>query len=267
MERRTLESSWVERHTLRLKPVGRADHAKYIVTSDTIQDEYVAATPDAGVQLPPLPQPSSTEELANSKGDVNTRPNMAPREPSLSSRSSGFNYLTAINYANKWTSPPYYGDWREHFNPDFPYYSENCTNYISQVMYAGGLRLVGAASPYLYDTSVWTWNLRGIAGASRTWTAAQYNYTFMKDHSGLFYHLDNIWRAWQGSLLYADWQGDGTIDHAMVVVSYMARNGVLDPIIDQKQRVQHQITLHQSIKNAAKQGHTHVRWYGLQLRF
>lgn len=55
----------------------------------------------------------------------------------------------------------------------------------------------------------------------------------MKDHSGLFSHLDNVWRAWQGSLLYADWQGDGTIDHAMVVVGYMAKNGVLDSIIDQ----------------------------------
>lgn len=262
-QRNSFTSIWTERHTLRLEPQRGAISTSYSVTGDDIQDEYVSAAPDTKDSLPPLPNPSATQEVINNSDDFNSQLN----KPLISSRAKNVDYIKEILYARKWTAAPYNGNEKKDFNPDFPYYKENCANFVSQAMYAGGLPLVGASSPFIYDTSVWTWNLSGILQASRTWSQASKNYVFMKDHSGAFTVLDNIWNAWQGSLLYTDWEGDGTIDHAMVVVGAAVKDGYGDPIIDQKSNNQHEIDLHTSIQHAAQQGHKNVKWYGLQMKF
>lgn len=267
-QQKTLDSSWTERHVIALKPEAQPGSDTYSVVSDTKQDEYTSAKPLADDPLPVLPAPSSTSEPIPDTSLVNKDLGRLKSRATTRAAASKVDYLKEIAYADKWTAAPYNTDAKSGFNPAFPYYDDNCTNFESQAMYAGGLPLVGAPSPFLYDTSVWTWNLSGIASASRTWSYAPSNYTFMKDHSNTFTVMDNIWKAWEGSLLYADWTGDGTIDHAMIVVGVVVSgNGKVNPIIDQKTSNRHQITLQQSIDNASKAGHNKVKWYGLQFKF
>lgn len=43
------------------------------------------------------------------------------------------------DYAITWTSGQYRGDKAEHFNSDYPYSDKNnCANFVSQVLHAGG---------------------------------------------------------------------------------------------------------------------------------
>ncbi len=270
-EKDTLDSSWTDKHVITLTPAGgTSSQPTYNVTSDVVKDDYASVKPLPNDIEPALPTPSSTNE------DPNGAPRVEGEMSNLQSQASaqsntlgkGWGWLDEINYADKWTSAPYAGDAKSDFNPSFPYYDDNCTNFESQAMYAGGLPLVGASSPFLYDTSVWTWNLSGILSASRTWSYAPSNYTFMKDHSNTFTVMDNIWHAWQSSLLYVDWTSDGTIDHVMIVVGVLVSDsGTVDPIIDQKTNNRYQITLHQSIAYAAQAGHKNLTWYGLQYKF
>ncbi|WP_420864653.1 amidase domain-containing protein [Bifidobacterium actinocoloniiforme] len=71
----------------------------------------------------------------------------------------------------------------------------NCTNFLSQAVYAGALRTAWGSSLDVKNEKVWTWNLAGIAHASRTWSGAQMNYTYMRYHSGAFTSESNPYRV------------------------------------------------------------------------
>lgn len=114
----------------------------------------------------------------------------------------------------------------DRMNPDFPIYDEkgdggNCANFVSQSIYAGGLHTTRGNSFDVWNDSVWTWNLSGIARASHTWSGAQRNYNYMKDHSGAFTVESNAYNVGLGGVIYADWEGTGNLGHAMVVVGHI----------------------------------------------
>ncbi|WP_164860119.1 amidase domain-containing protein [Actinomyces wuliandei] len=167
-----------------------------------------------------------------------------------------------VEYAIKWTSSPYDGDEADDFNPEFPREKNNCANFVSQVLRAGGWEYEGGVNPY--DTSNWTTNLTGPAGPSRTWINSAYQYTYVRN--GSYGWLDNIWNAVPGDLLYVDWdpdgRADGTIDHVMVVTGRSLVSG--SPRISQKTLNRSNIPLTQSIAIAEEQGKEDIVWYGLK---
>lgn len=163
-------------------------------------------------------------------------------------------------YAATWTSTPNDGDDEGDFNPDYPYFENNCTNFVSQVLRAGGWEYDNGFRPK--NTENWAPNLWGPAGASWTWNNTSYQYTYVSH--GSYSTLGNIWNAKPGDILYTDWDPngtpDGTIDHAMVVTGTTPEG---DPAISQKTRNRSNISLHHSIFLAEEQGKSIV-WYGLQ---
>jgi len=99
-------------------------------------------------------------------------------------------------------------------NSTYPFYSNNCANFASQVLDTGGWYLTGGNSLQVSDSTKWTYNLAGIAGASRTWSQASSLYTFA-NNTGTYGWLDNIWNARTGDLLFVDWDPNGKADGSM----------------------------------------------------
>ena len=89
------------------------------------------------------------------------------------------------------------------------------------------------------------------------------NYYYMKNYSHSYTSLDNVWKAWQGSLLYVDWDSKdqkNEINHAMVVIGVVVKNGKANPVICQKTPNRNSITLTESLENAHKQKRYNMIW-------
>lgn len=170
-----------------------------------------------------------------------------------------------------WTSAPYGGDDRGDvdedrdgdkldFNPDYPVANNNCANFVSQALRAGGWRYNNGVNPF--STELWAPDLMGPANESRTWVNASYQYTYVR--RGAYEPLDNLWNAGPGDLLYTDWDPDnvpdGTIDHVMIVTGVDA-SGMR--YVSQKTPNRHNIPILESFTNAYNDGKTDVDWYGL----
>ncbi|PAU68473.1 putative amidase domain-containing protein [Bifidobacterium criceti] len=188
---------------------------------------------------------------------------------------AGFDYLTAVTYAEKWTengsnctNPEYPSD------PAGPFCTgAQCTYFVSQVLHVGGLPATDIDIHNYKSDDRWGFKKQPHNYfTSFTWGAADNNYRYMKNYSNIFDVENNYHRLGAGSLIYADWQeegkNDGHIDHAMVVVgSKVIRddNGrVVDayPIICQKSVNRHDWDFQNTLKDAPG-----AKWYGLQLRY
>lgn len=226
------------------------------VIGDTLIPEPLAApvtTPSEGEQTD---TGITTEQALSQRGSV-VQPRTAamPQLPNL---------MDGVRYALKWTAPPYDGDADSDFNPAFKRYDNNCANFVSQSVYAGGAPLrTEVISINTRDTNQWTYDL--IFGKPTwTWVNAAYNYEFMKNY---YYHPNNdIWSEW-GDLIYADWDSDGTKDHVMIITQsdrYIDAYGKMrfHTCISQKTNNRHNIPLDVEIA-IASQNHKHITWYSL----
>lgn len=149
---------------------------------------------------------------------------------------------------------------------NYPSYDNNCANFASQVLDASGWYLTSGNSFDVSNQTKWTYNLSGIAGATRTWSRARDLEVFARN-TGAYTHLGNIWGASTGDLLFTDWdpnkKPDGTIDHVMVVNGRTSKGM---PYISQKSNNRHDIPLSTSISLAKTNGYKSIVWYGLKHR-
>lgn len=240
-----LGSTWTDEHEIVIDTSGETPR----VVTDRVIEPPVDSTPGTPEGYDPTPSSAVRPQATGAPGMTTlSQPN-----PDL---------YEMQGYALEWTLAPNDGDDASDFNPSFPRFDNNCANFASQVLRAGGWDYKGGVNPY--DTANWSPNLTGPGQASRTWSSSKYQYTFV-DNNGYDW-LPNIWNATPGSLLYTDWDPnntpDGEIDHVMVVVfADMGLPG--GPLISQKTPNRGAIPLQQSIANATAQGKTIV-WYGLQ---
>jgi hypothetical protein len=257
-----LDSSATDRHVIQLKATGEEGSSAYTVVSDDIQE----SDEDGSQDSKPLSYPATALRPA---------PLAAAASDPMFTNSAGLNYMDEINYAEEWTDSSQgtglAWDGNDVMNPDFPRFDpDNCTNFVSQALYAGGLNLVQGTLLDIADTSIWTWQL-GAGKASRTWTAAAYNYEHMRNYTGAFDELpmNDPWSAWEGSLIYGDWHADGSIDHAMVVVGVASNPYDYSPVpvICQKSSNRHNYLFTDSVANANASYPDGVDWYTLQYRY
>lgn len=181
----------------------------------------------------------------------------SPQQTGALSTQPKFSTTKFRDYALKWTNASN----ADRMNPNYPIQSNNCANFASQALHAGGWPLRNGINPR--DTGNWHYNLTGPLGASRTWV-----------NSGTLYYtsvqagwakLSSIYKARTGDLLFVDWdpkgRADGDIDHVMVVTGYSASKRM--PLISQKSSNRHNIPLSKSISLAKDQGKTFIKWYGM----
>lgn len=136
-------------------------------------------------------------------------------------RSEPYDPYTAVNYARTWALS------RNTTYPDFSAGGGDCTNFVSQALKAGGFRNTIANSPM----SDQRWYFVSKTSYSQTWSSA----------NGLFSRFNNGYENWvrwnsidslnYGDIVFADWDGQGTIDHTMIVTGFKKlADGTPDPV-------------------------------------
>ncbi|SFI62524.1 amidase domain-containing protein [Thermoflavimicrobium dichotomicum] len=122
---------------------------------------------------------------------------------------NGYNRAKAKAYAYKW--------WNKRNNKEYGYYSKvmggcydcwyDCTNFISQVIKAGGIKEVTKGNSY--------WYYRDLPSKpSYSWGVANSFYSHFRGRAKM---VDNIWKLKIGDVISFDFENDGRIDHTAVV--------------------------------------------------
>ncbi|TSI05965.1 amidase domain-containing protein [Lysinibacillus sp. BW-2-10] len=137
---------------------------------------------------------------------------------------SYYNRQAAVQYARNW--------WKGR-NPNYPSFQDDCTNFISQCLRAGGAPMSGYPNRARgwWITDGWK-SGRGTGGyySNETWS---YSWTVS---SSLRWYLESAKSGLTakrvqspselniGDVIFYDFQGDGRIDHSTIVTSIV--NGV-----------------------------------------
>lgn len=116
-----------------------------------------------------------------------------------------YNRAAAVQYANRW--------WNDN-NPQYPVFQNDCTNFISQCLFAGGAPMRGAPNR---GQGWW------MIGMNERWS-----YSWSVAHS-LRWYLESSTQGLAanrvydpselqiGDVIFYDFQGNGRIDHSTIV--------------------------------------------------
>lgn len=182
-----------------------------------------AATPTA-IEAPAgyTPNPNTERRRAGPQGAFLTRsPLFSLASYSRTRHGEGvfaYNPTAAANYALT-----YWGPASSNYNSAYREYSNDCTNFISQAMKAGG---------WVYDevgertaSNTWYYGMF-TATTSYSWAGA-HNFNQFFAQSGRGFALQYLADLWVGDVLQADFgpTPDGNISHSMIV-TYKDANGV-----------------------------------------
>lgn len=117
-----------------------------------------------------------------------------------------YNREAAVRYANTW--------WNSN-NPAYPIFDDDCTNYISQCLHAGGAPMRG----YPDRTKGW-WMQRGTWSFS--WTTS-HSLRWYLDTSTRGLRATKVQSASQlqlGDVISYDFEGDGRFNHTTIVTGF-----------------------------------------------
>ena len=129
----------------------------------------------------------------------------------------------AVSYARQWVDNN-----SVLRNPSYRSFESDCTNFVSQSLRAGGWRntTIGPSTSDLY------WYYASSSSYSQTWSVANALYRrFAQNYEGWsggrWYTGMNVN---YGDIFFADWDGNGIIDHTMIVTGFKRNaNGTLEP--------------------------------------
>ncbi len=130
-----------------------------------------------------------------------------------------YNPSAAIAYADRWTSNPDLGDAKV-YNPNYVDLSPNdCTNYLSQMLQAGGYPFHGAYGSGNDCSNVWWYGNQ--LNFSTSWSYAPCMNTFALNHPGDFTYWNNSpFYLSPGDFFLMELEGGGVPDHARVIVGF-----------------------------------------------
>lgn len=116
-----------------------------------------------------------------------------------------YNRQAAVDYANTW--------WDRH-NPQFPAFQDDCTNFISQCLYAGGAPMRG-----MPNRSQGWWMIGLPERWSYSWSVAHSLRWYLETSTkGLMAtRVNSASELELGDVIFYDFTGDGRIDHSTIV--------------------------------------------------
>ncbi|HEX5565950.1 MAG TPA: amidase domain-containing protein [Streptomyces sp.] len=129
-------------------------------------------------------------------------------EPMAASGMSQANRKKVVAYANKYV---------HRYNPNYRRYDQDCTNFISQAMRAGGWKYKGSGWSSRKDKDKWYYG-SNTRTTSFTWAAAENWGVFARDKSKRTKALSNVWHLRAADVLQANLDRRGGKDHSMIVV-------------------------------------------------
>ena len=142
-----------------------------------------------------------------------------------------YNRTKAVSYAKKWFNS---------FNPEYYKYRYDCTNFVSQCLYAGGIPMSFGSDSYTWHSfrsTKWFFSPLGYISnnarynwdVSAAWRLCAINYSYFKKSvyaKRVFVIKDtrnsvraSINKLKIGDLLYMDDDGDGVPNHAVIISS------------------------------------------------
>lgn len=256
-QRDHLDSEYTETHLLELQGTATGG---YEVADDTIVNT------DGSYSKPdPNPNEEAVSTTASSAAGRDTRFTRPAVYTARTARTyaagtanrAGLDYIKAMQYAELWTDAAH----KDKMNPKYPDYGKNnCTNFVSQAVEAGGLKTTAATVLNRNHEDVWTGFIWGTPKMSTlTWHNVEANYTYMSKHSNAFTVENNVQRIGGGGLVYADWDNNGQYDHAMIVVGYIGRGSKTGPVVCGKSDNTHNVPLSDITGR-----HRGMKWKGLQ---
>lgn len=114
----------------------------------------------------------------------------------------------AVQYAERW--------WNE-FNPAYPKFTDDCTNFISQSLHAGGIPMSGSPN------RVKGWWMKGKSW-SYSWTTAHAFYLLLANSGGIRTKAVKTPQELNlGDIICIDFEGDGRFDHSLIVTAKDAK--------------------------------------------
>lgn len=120
----------------------------------------------------------------------------------------GYDRTRAYQYAERW--------WNDH-NPQYTNMGVDCTNYVSQILFAGGLPMVRTGK----RQSGWWYSHKGNTW-SYSWAVAHALSRYLSTSGGAF-HTQIVAGPEAldiGDVISYDWQGSGRYDHNTVVTGF-----------------------------------------------
>lgn len=160
---------------------------------ETTTPGAIASPPDSDPSDPPTPY-SDTPPA----GDVN--------QPLAAGITVSKTHI--VSYAEKYALSP---------NPAFITYSNDCTNFVSQALYAGGWTFTNGGG----SSNTWFYNVHGnvhLPINSPSWSVVSNFYSFATGSGRAVHDTTSIWDAVPGDVILVDWNGGSSpVDHAMVV--------------------------------------------------
>ncbi|MFS1514367.1 amidase domain-containing protein [Chengkuizengella sp. SCS-71B] len=104
--------------------------------------------------------------------------------------------------------------WWENPNPDFRSFNDDCTNFVSQCIYAGG-----ASMNYTRNRALGWWYNSGQDGWSFSWTVSQClkNYLLTNLNGLRAETVENPKQLQIGDVIFYDWDGDSKFQHSAIV--------------------------------------------------
>ncbi|WP_079148568.1 amidase domain-containing protein [Streptomyces agglomeratus] len=191
----------------------RTPDGQWLLADDQAQVDTTGPAPSTQITEPldATAEPDSEDEGPKPPAASTVQP-MDTSVEEKAVMAAGYNYGKMASYADK--------HWRN-TNSDYRVYGNDCTNFISQAMRAGGWRATSGSVASRRDNRKWfyashTWN------TSYTWAGAENWYWFAAKHSDRTRVLNNIWQMQRSDVLQADWKKDGIIDHTMIVTKRSA---------------------------------------------
>lgn len=166
-----------------------------------------------------MPGESISASLRTNQDTWVIPPAVPLRAPLSSGRAcTTYDRLRAVRYADLW--------WNG-YNPAFARMAVDCTNFISQCLWAGNVKMRGAG-----DRSSGWWYKFGSnassAGWSYSWSTSHALMLFLRNQLGA--HVVASARELKaGDVIFYDWEGNGQYHHSTIVTDFDASG---DPLVN-----------------------------------
>ncbi|BCJ86964.1 hypothetical protein skT53_19490 [Effusibacillus dendaii] len=170
--------------------------------------QLILSETEGGWKIERVNRIGEREERNLVKGELNFRPSSIVE----GNRKRSYDRRKAQQYAELW--------W-DGFNPQYKKFDVDCTNYISQCLYAGGMPMEFSNRK---DRGWWYRNQGGTVSWSHSWAVAHALRWYLES-SGRATAVGDAKLLTIGDVICYDWDGDGRWQHNTIVVAF-DRNGM-----------------------------------------
>lgn len=189
--------------------------------------------PGENVSLSDLPK--ATLPGTSEGGSRSGRPKMDQRPDSTRRGPNGAVTDVPLVYYDREAAAAYARRWATSYNSAYKQFTNDCTNFISQALYAGGWTFTGSEFSRTANT---TWYY-GSLSQSYTWAGAHNHWNFHRESGRSWIAEKSEWMI-IGEPMSIDFTGDGHIDHTVIItqvdsynnqyVSYHTNNTLNKPL-------------------------------------